>query len=44
MCEFVDGQKCTTNVVIMEFKWCIQQNSSGKYVGCDKWHHSSNVV
>ncbi len=44
MCETVDGQKCITSVITMEFKWCVQQNSSGQYVGCDQWHHSSNVV
>ncbi len=44
MCETIDGQKCTTSVVTMEFKWHVQQNYSGQYVGCDQWHHSSNVV
>jgi len=35
VCEIVDGQKCTTSVITMEFKRHVEQNSSGQYVGCD---------
>jgi hypothetical protein len=43
VCEIVYGQKCIANVLIVEFKWHVQ-NSDGQYVGCDKSHHVSNVV
>jgi len=35
VCEIIDGQKCTISEVIVEFKWRVQQKSSGQYVGCD---------
>jgi hypothetical protein len=44
VCETINGQKCIASVNTMEFKWHVQQNSNGQYVGCDQWHHSSNVV